>query len=138
MTHPATKDFFGHNPQGGFRRVCRTCMSKNTKKHSKANPDIVQRRVNKRKKLESKNKNYSSKEMRDFLHELQSQQCFYCKKAISIENCDLDHKTPLSKGGLDIDDNLVLSCSFCNKEKHNKTIEEYRLWKTRNGEIALF
>ena len=38
----------------------------------------------------------------------------------------------------DIINNIVLACSICNKEKHNKNINEYRCWKQARGYNTLF
>lgn len=37
-----------------------------------------------------------------------------------------DHATPLSKGGSDLDRNIVDACLGCNASKNCKTVEEYR------------
>jgi len=51
---------------------------------------------------------------------------------------DLDHILPISRGGADVKKNIVLSCTFCNKEKHNKDLNEYRIWRIQNGYTADF
>lgn len=38
----------------------------------------------------------------------------------------VEHKTPLSRGGTNNPDNLVLACLQCNMSKGNKTVNEYR------------
>jgi 5-methylcytosine-specific restriction endonuclease McrA len=39
---------------------------------------------------------------------------------------EIEHKTPLSRGGMNEDNNVVASCSACNREKGTKTEREYR------------
>lgn len=46
--------------------------------------------------------------------------CYWCNCKLEKTNTNLDHYTPLSKGGLHTLSNLVLSCSICNKKKSSK------------------
>lgn len=48
---------------------------------------------------------------------------------MEITDYDLDHKTPIARKGPDVKKNIVLACKRCNKEKHNKTLQEFREWK---------
>ncbi|WP_254510412.1 HNH endonuclease [Anatilimnocola floriformis] len=43
--------------------------------------------------------------------------CTYCGLKLNNENSTLDHIRPISRGGTNHDDNLVLSCRKCNAEK---------------------
>lgn len=53
--------------------------------------------------------------------------CYYCHQvAMQIE---IDHKMPISKGGGFEDSNLVVACRKCNRQKRNKTEEEFLIWK---------
>lgn len=45
---------------------------------------------------------------------VQGQQCAYCGVS---DNLEWEHIVPLSRGGPDVIDNLVLSCAKCNREK---------------------
>ena len=38
----------------------------------------------------------------------------------------VDHAKPRSRGGLNVDDNLLPACEYCNNEKSNLTVSEYR------------
>lgn len=49
--------------------------------------------------------------------------CFYC--ATPLVRFDLDHKTPLSRGGTNSPENLVCACRWCNRSKGAKTAEEF-------------
>ena len=53
--------------------------------------------------------------------------CHYCHKKLTLNNCDIDHMTPISRGGSNADDNLTLSCPECNESKGNLTENEYLL-----------
>lgn len=56
----------------------------------------------------------------DTLLQIQNNQCFYCKKDLSLladREVHLDHYIPLSKGGAHSITNVVWSCSSCNLQK---------------------
>lgn len=56
----------------------------------------------------------------DVLLQIQNNQCFYCKKDLSLltdRETHLDHYIPLSKGGAHSITNVVWSCSSCNLQK---------------------
>lgn len=56
--------------------------------------------------------------------------CFYCG---ADEPTDVDHVTPVSRGGGDDRDNLVPACFPCNNEKNDRTPDEWRDWRVQNG-----
>ena len=58
----------------------------------------------------------------------QDNMCIYCASTISLTTSDLDHKVPVSRGGTNNESNFQALCKKCNKEKHSKTDEEYRVW----------
>lgn len=61
-----------------------------------------------------------------FLKELYSiEQCYYCKKYIDQNDRTLDHKMPLSKGGVHSKENCVMACFSCNSSKGSKTDVEF-------------
>ena len=64
--------------------------------------------------------------------------CYYCQRTLSFElvsrkrgatipkdAVEVEHKTPLSRGGKHTLKNTVLACNGCNSEKYNKTEQEY-------------
>lgn len=53
--------------------------------------------------------------------------CHYCHKKLTIDNCHIDHMTPISKSGSNSDDNLTLACPQCNESKGTLTENEYLL-----------
>lgn len=53
-------------------------------------------------------------------------QCFYCSKELTEDEKTVDHKLPVSKGGTNEMNNLVISCQKCNSQKGDQTAEEYR------------
>lgn len=54
-----------------------------------------------------------------------SGRCSYCGKRTPFKKVTLDHMTPLAKGGQDEPGNWAVSCSSCNFEKGDLTVEEY-------------
>jgi 5-methylcytosine-specific restriction protein A len=46
--------------------------------------------------------------------------CHYCKRELEWEETTLDHVIPQSKGGETSEENTVLACERCNKEKGDK------------------
>jgi 5-methylcytosine-specific restriction endonuclease McrA len=61
----------------------------------------------------------------DIQHKLQAQKskCYYCQK--HLEQYHIDHVIPLSRGGTNWPDNLVLACPTCNYRKHVKLPHEW-------------
>ena len=50
--------------------------------------------------------------------------CQYCGDHLTYEKSTIDHVLPKSKGGLDLWNNIVLSCAPCNYKKGNKLLAE--------------
>ena len=56
--------------------------------------------------------------------------CQYCgAKGVKLE---VDHIIPFSRGGSDDLSNLTTSCRRCNRQKKDKTIKEFLIWKEKN------
>ncbi len=53
--------------------------------------------------------------------------CYLCIKPIHFGKDSLEHKTPLSRGGTNLYENLAVAHRRCNNQKFTKTEEEYRL-----------
>lgn len=60
----------------------------------------------------------------DALFEKQSAMCAYCECDIS-KAFEIDHVMPISLGGMNTADNLVLACRPCNRKKHNKHPDDW-------------
>jgi 5-methylcytosine-specific restriction endonuclease McrA len=58
--------------------------------------------------------------------EAQNWQCAYCSTSLREVAYELEHQTPLSRGGKTVRDNLCMACSPCNRRKHTKTAEEFQ------------
>lgn len=63
------------------------------------------------------------------LYDQQEGCCFYCGKELNAQY-ELDHRTPLSRGGTDWPENLCCACDWCNRRKHMKTAEEFMEYLT--------
>lgn len=72
----------------------------------------------KARKMEVTSVKYNSKS----IFEKFNHTCIYC----GSEATQLDHVQPISRGGLDIEENLVAACKSCNCSKGNKTLVEWR------------
>lgn len=57
--------------------------------------------------------------------------CQYCSKVGG--ELELDHIVPVSRGGLATEDNLTTACLKCNRQKHNKTPEEFIVWRLNHA-----
>lgn len=63
-----------------------------------------------------------------FVIDKSNSECFHCHIKIDFSkrfDWHLDHYIPVSKGGLNIVDNLVVSCPTCNRKKSNKLPLEF-------------
>ena len=60
--------------------------------------------------------------------------CVYCKVPIPFGEDSVDHRIPLSRGGLNVYSNLVVACKSCNSKKCDKTWNEYFWHKEIKGE----
>ena len=61
----------------------------------------------------------------DRLWRLQSGRCWWCSGKMVREKAHVDHRVPLSRGGSDAPDNLVMSCARCNQSKGSKMPDEF-------------
>ena len=54
--------------------------------------------------------------------------CHYCEKKLNendTSGVEIEHKTPVSRGGTNKRSNVVLACCDCNREKGRKTEKEF-------------
>ena len=67
-----------------------------------------------------------SKNIKRVLYERQKVRCNgICGRVLDIDLFEIDHIVPRSKGGSDMDDNLQLLCSTCNRKKGSKTMARF-------------
>lgn len=134
-TYELTKDNFGHNPQGGFRWKCRSCVRNHVRNYNRENSFRASERTDFRRGTvltQSERRSYGQKlALRDGGYF-----CFYCKEPLTSD-FHIDHKFPAGKGGAHSIENFVLACMPCNQEKHAKDIDEYREWRRMRG-LSIF
>ena len=61
--------------------------------------------------------------------------CVYCNKSMEFGDDSIDHRIPISRGGLTVYSNLVVCCMHCNKSKGSQTWKEF-FWKEKEGSFA--
>lgn len=59
------------------------------------------------------------------VYERYNGQCAICGQPVSRKGMTISHRTPLSKGGTNGMDNLLLSCWSCSQAKQNLSMEEF-------------
>ena len=70
---------------------------------------------------------FSRKEINEY-HK-QYWNCWYCEEHLLNKVIEIDHRLPVSRGGQNEIENLVLSCLHCNRSKQNKTEIEYNQYR---------
>ena len=64
----------------------------------------------------------------------QGGKCYYCRdKSNSLQ---IEHMTPLSRGGRNDVSNICLACAPCNLKKHTKTAEEFQQVIQERGNVC--
>lgn len=96
-----------------FRQYCAEYYRKN--------PEAVKSRNAQRRGAEG----YYSRDDIIRIGEEQNGFCIYCDADLTL-GFEIDHKTPISRGGTNWPDNIQLLCSPCNNRKRAKTDAEYR------------
>ena len=77
----------------------------------------------------------ASRQLRGRVFKAADGRCHYCRDEIDpFSNWQLDHKTPLSKGGGDHEENIVASCHLCNRRKGSRTAVEFLAAMARRRE----
>ncbi len=51
-----------------------------------------------------------------------SRNCRWCRKSLRIDEATLDHVIPISQGGSNRIENLVLACGACNQSRKNSAL----------------
>lgn len=85
----------------------------------------INNRVKQHKRRARKNSAQGTHTRKDIenIYKRQNGRCYWC--GIPVENkYHIDHVIPLSRGGSDSPENLVVSCPTCNQKKYNKLPNE--------------
>lgn len=67
-----------------------------------------------------------TKAERQAIYDKMEGHCAYCGCEISLQTMQVDHITPLRKGGADTMDNMWPACRSCNHYKHTLMVEQFR------------
>ncbi|WP_373316977.1 HNH endonuclease [Chitinolyticbacter albus] len=134
QVYPLSREYFGQTKQKSgritFRQVCRSCMRANTARHYEKSPEKAIERASRRKIQEANAVgSYSGDDIAKIRSEL-GDCCFYCGVPLNGGG-EIEHMTPISRGGTCWPSNLTLACFKCNKEKHGKTAQEYFDWRSQ-------
>lgn len=133
---PITREFFGQTKQKSgrvtFRQVCRACMRANTARHYAEAPEKVISRVVRRKEQDAQAGGHWSEADIERIRKKLNDRCRYCNSPLNGAG-EVEHLTPVSRGGSHWPLNLTLACFQCNKEKHGKNLEEYLAWRKERG-----
>ena len=132
--YPETREFFGQyknerngNIKIGFRNTCRKCIAENTARYDKKNPESALRRSSNRQLREALTVGVTPKDLPSLRMHL-GDTCRYCSAPLNGMG-EIDHLTPIARGGTNNTNNLTLACSSCNKAKTSKTFDEYLNWR---------
>ena len=129
---PCTSEYFGHNPQGGLRNVCRTCKRAYERGQHAQKPELTaSRRERYKERLDSAAGTFTDFDVAAIRKKL-GDCCFYC--GISLKGGgEKDHIVPLSKGGSNWPSNITLACLRCNRDKYDKSVPEFIKWRNERG-----
>jgi 5-methylcytosine-specific restriction endonuclease McrA len=70
-------------------------------------------------------------------HEHFGGNCHYCNKPVTPEQLSIDHAEPVSKGGSDAIQNLLIACRSCNLDKGHRALDVYNPDAARDWLSAL-
>lgn len=132
---PLTREFFGNtnnNGKIGFRGSCRECMRKNSAQHHAENPEQYAARVRLRSDRERENSSKITGVPEASLRRKLDDKCRYCEAALHGGG-ELDHLTPVARGGSGKRGNITLACRDCNRAKLAKTLDEFIAWRRQRG-----
>jgi len=129
---PASMEYYNLLPSGSYRGACKECMAANTRRHYYINPQAVMARVAKYNEKKKAAGGYCTYYDLRKIRRQQNDKCLYCRVDLNGDG-ELDHKIPVSRGGTNWPSNMAWTCTTCNRDKHNKTAEEFKLWRQNRG-----
>jgi 5-methylcytosine-specific restriction endonuclease McrA len=127
---PTSRDNFGTQPNGLPRARCRACVRQATNDWAEQNREAGRERARQRKeRLESVGVVNEHLQFRGPLLCQQKSKCYFCNAAITTDTIEIDHLTPISRGGTNAYSNLAGCCARCNKAKGDRTEGEFLQWR---------
>ena len=100
----------------GRKRRCSSCIEKD--RH------YINKKISSINKLDTQHK-LSSEILRSQLAQ-QDSRCHYCR--VPLTTFSVDHKTPISRGGTNLANNIALTCIDCNHLKFCRTEKEFKIF----------
>ena len=100
--------------------------------YNAANPEVMRKANRKRRALKAGSSGVLSPDIVEVLMSFQRGKCPNCKAKLALTGHHVDHITPLSRGGLNVDGNVQLLCPPCNLRKAAKDPIE---WAQLNGRL---
>ena len=92
--------------------------------YRRRNPHIGKASAARRRRLEMEaNGSHTAADIKA-QHAAQKARCYWCKEKVG-DRYQVDHVIPLSKGGSDGRENIVIACPPCNRSKSDKMPEEW-------------
>jgi 5-methylcytosine-specific restriction endonuclease McrA len=127
----ANSEKYAQNHKDKINEYSRKSYAKNIEKNrarvkdwKQRNPEMAKEHVRRRRaRKHSAEGSHSAKDIINQLHK-QSNRCFYCDKELTDYHAD--HVIPLSKGGSDYIENIVITCPTCNHRKSSKLLNEWK------------
>lgn len=96
------------------------------------NPEIARKANRKRRALKAGSSGVLSLDIVEVLMSFQRGKCPNCRAKLALTGHHVDHITPLSRGGLNVDGNVQLLCPPCNLSKAAKDPIQ---WAQMNGRL---
>lgn len=97
--------------------------------YRKAHPEKIRRYAMHRAALKSEAEGYYTDADVARIYDEQRGLCYYCRCELNGD-FQIDHMTPLSRGGSNWPSNLCCACARCNRKKNAKTADEYIMEQT--------
>lgn len=121
---------FNNYRSGKPRRQCADCQWKRGDQLRRLNPawNTIKRSYDANAKAKRRAAIGVSRLLKTDIEKLWTEQgghCAYCQ-VILVNGYHVEHKIPLTRGGVHAAENICLSCPTCNHRKHRLTEEEFR------------
>lgn len=148
-TQPATTEFFGRDitSPDGFKYACKKCLKTYRVEHAdyavayyaaadkeayrerarqwRANHSEELRAITARRRARKRNAEGShTADDIERQYAAQKGKCYYCGVKVGM-SYHVDHAIPLSRGGSDGPENIVIACPSCNTKKRDKMPHEW-------------
>lgn len=139
-TFPADRQHFGSfkNKRNGIIKIglkgtCRSCDAKRARQHYRDNPEIYEAKAARRRELMRDAGLECSDADKAALRRKLDGRCRYCNARFNGSE-ELDHLTPVARGGTNEIGNLTYACHACNRAKGSKTLDEFISFCIERGE----